>query len=83
MGYTKRAIMLKYRSVCDDCIDRGLHCGLTVGFRLFPTVIWNAYSMMYNLPDLYCQFNAKYAVISSVAAIACTLLATLNAGWPP
>ena len=81
LGYTKRAIMLKYVLYAMTASIVGCIVGLTVGFRLFPTVIWNAYSMMYNLPDLYCQFNVKYAVISSVAAIACTLLATLNAGW--
>lgn len=81
LGYTKRAIMLKYILYAMTASIVGCVVGLTVGFRLFPTVIWNAYSMMYNLPDLYCQFNVKYAVISSVAAIACTLLATLNAGW--
>uniref|UniRef100_UPI00349E6603 FtsX-like permease family protein n=1 Tax=uncultured Ruthenibacterium sp. TaxID=1905347 RepID=UPI00349E6603 len=81
LGYTKRAIMLKYILYAMTASIVGCVVGLTVGFHLFPTVIWNAYSMMYNLPDLYCQFNVKYAVLSSAAAIICTLMATLNAGW--
>ncbi len=26
---------------------------LTIGFRVFPTIIWSAYSMMYYMPTIY------------------------------
>ena len=50
--------------------------GLLVGFYVFPTVIWNAYTIMYDLPALVIQFNWKYALLSSGAAILTTLLTT-------
>lgn len=37
--------------------------------------------MMYELPKLYCLFNARFALFSSLTAIACVLAATLNACW--
>lgn len=79
LGYSKGAIMRKYVSYAMLASVLGSAVGLAVGFTLFPTIIWNAYTMMYTLPKLYCQFNVKFAVFSAGAAIGCTLLATLNA----
>ncbi|MEG2393828.1 MAG: FtsX-like permease family protein, partial [Ruthenibacterium sp.] len=81
LGYQKHSIMAKYVFYAMAASVFGSIFGLLVGFNLFPTIIWNAYSMMYNLPKLYCQFNWPYALIASGAAIFCTLLATLNACW--
>ncbi|MEG2596318.1 MAG: FtsX-like permease family protein [Ruthenibacterium sp.] len=79
LGYKKSAIMAKYIFYAMAASVLGCIFGLAVGFNLFPTVIWNAYTMMYTLPKLYCQFNVPYAIFSSAAAILCTLAATLNA----
>ncbi len=81
LGYSKGAIMAKYVIYAMTATIAGCIFGLSVGFQLFPTVIWNAYSMMYKLPKLYCLFNVPYAAIASGAAIFCTLAATLNACW--
>lgn len=81
LGYTKRAIMMKYVWYALAASVLGSAFGLAVGLRLFPAVIWNAYAMMYNLPKLYYLFNAQFAVFSSAAAILCTLGATLYACW--
>ena len=81
LGYGKGAIMAKYLIYAMTASVAGSAFGLAVGFNLFPTIIWNAYTMMYNLPKLYCLFNVPFAVFSSGMAIACTLAATLNACW--
>ena len=81
LGYSKKSIMAKYVIYAMTATVAGCVFGLLVGFNLFPTVIWNAYSMMYTLPRIYCLFNAPYAAIASGAAILCTLAATLNACW--
>ncbi len=81
LGYSKRSIMGKYIFYAMAASVLGSAFGLLVGFNLFPTVIWNAYTMMYTLPKLYCQFNMPFAIFSAGAAIICTLLATLNACW--
>lgn len=83
LGYKKGTIMAKYVFYAMTATVTGSIFGLLVGFKLFPTVIWNAYSMMYILPDIYCQFNWKYAILGSGAAIFSTLAATLNACWIP
>lgn len=81
LGYSRKTIAFKYGIYAFVATAAGCVVGLLVGFNLFPRVIWNAYSMMYNLPDLICQFNIKYALISSLTALACTMLATANACW--
>ncbi|MEG2082730.1 MAG: FtsX-like permease family protein, partial [Oscillospiraceae bacterium] len=81
LGYSKGTIMVKYLFYALVASVLGSITGLAIGFKLFPTVIWNAYTMMYTLPKLYCPWNLHYALISSGAAIICTLLATLNACW--
>ncbi len=79
LGYSKSTIAFKYMLYAGLASILGSIIGLLVGFKLFPTVIWNAYEMMYTLPPLITQFNIKYALISSLTAILCTLGATFAA----
>ncbi|MEG2193073.1 MAG: FtsX-like permease family protein, partial [Oscillospiraceae bacterium] len=81
LGYSKSTIMAKYIFYALVASVLGSITGLAIGFKLFPTVIWNAYTMMYTLPKLYCPWNLNYALFSSGAAVLCTLLATVNACW--
>lgn len=81
LGYSRYTIASKYILYALIASILGCAVGLAIGFNLFPRVIWNAYGMMYNLPPLICQFNVKFAVLSSGAAIGCTMLATANAVW--
>lgn len=43
---------------------------------VFPAVIWGAYGILYNLPPLVGAFHLPYAVMSSAAAVLCTMVAT-------
>ena len=79
LGYSRGAIMVKYLLYAGAATVCGCVFGLLVGFRVFPTVIWCAYEIMYDLPPLVASFNVKYAALSSSAAILCTMLATLSA----
>lgn len=79
LGYSQSTIAFKYLLYAGLASILGSAIGLSIGFKLFPTVIWNAYEMMYSLPSLITPFNMKYALISSIAAISCTLGATLVA----
>ena len=49
--------------------------------QLFPSIILNAYNIMYDLPVLKTPFNTLFGAIATGTAVACTLLATLNACW--
>lgn len=79
LGYSKGAIALKYAIYAGVATAAGSLFGLAVGFQIFPTVIWGAYGILYNLPPLIIEFNVPYALISSLAAIFCTMLATFSA----
>lgn len=76
LGYGKGKIAAQYLIYVAVATVTGSLFGLLVGFYVFPTVIWNAYTIMYDLPALVIQFNWKYALLSSGAAILTTLLTT-------
>lgn len=77
LGYGKGTIAAKYMIYAGTASIAGSLVGLAVGFWIFPTVIWQAYSILYNLPAIILSFNVKFALISSLAAVLCTSLATL------
>lgn len=77
LGYGKGTIAAKYMIYAGTASVAGSLVGLAVGFWIFPTVIWQAYSISYNLPAIILSFNVKFALISSLAAVLCTSLATL------
>ena len=79
LGYGKGAIALKYVVYAGIATIAGSVFGLLVGFQIFPVVIWKAYAIMYNLPPLITAFQVDYALVSSLAAICCTMLATFFA----
>lgn len=76
LGYSKGSIAFKYVIYAGSATIAGSLFGLAVGFQIFPIVIWGAYEILYNLPPLIIVFNVKYALISSLAALFCTMLAT-------
>ncbi len=79
LGYSRNAIMGKYILYALSASVLGSAVGVVVGLRLFPAVIWNAYTMMYELPSFYYPLNWVFVLGTSGAAILCTLLATTNA----
>ena len=79
LGYSRGAVILKYILYVGAAGVLGCAVGLAVGLHLFPLVIWQAYGIMYTLPDLICRFNPQYALVSSLALILCAVAATLMA----
>lgn len=76
LGYSSGAISSKYLIYAFSASVTGSLLGLTVGFRVFPEVIWHAYGIMYRLPELYTPFNVGYAAFSSLSTLACIMAAT-------
>ena len=77
LGYSRFAISRKY-------LDYGLLpsltgglIGLAIGYTLFPKMIFTAYQIMYQMPDLELRAYTDISVFSVLAAVACTTLATL------
>lgn len=79
LGYSKAAIASKYLFYAFFASIIGSILGFTVGFKVFPTVIYNAYRIMYIMPPITAKFNIFYAVVSTAFAVLATILATFFA----
>mgnify|MGYP000865094296 CR=1 FL=1 len=74
LGYSKISIVSKYFFYANLASLVGSILGLTVGFRLFPWVIFTAYGIMYDLPSVITPFHMDFALYSILAALICTSL---------
>lgn len=79
LGYSKWSIASKYIFYAAFASITGSIIGLVIGFTIFPTVIFNAYGIMYDLPPVILTFNVKYAIMSTMASVLTTTLAALIA----
>ena len=79
LGYSKSAIAFKYLCYAFIASFSGSVLGLLIGFQLFPRVIFYAYSTLYHFPGFSAPFRWDYAAWCTVAAVACTGIATLCA----
>ncbi len=73
LGYTSGAIAAKYMVYALSACFLGAVFGLTVGFKLFPAVIYNAYNILYAMPGsaLLCPFHWDVGLVSILAACLC------------
>ncbi len=81
LGYSRGKIAAKYLLYALAASLAGSAVGMVIGMQLFPSIILNAYNIMYDLPVLKTPFNTLFGAIATGTAVACTLLATLNACW--
>lgn len=79
LGYAKGAILTKYLLYAGTAGILGSVAGILIGQVLFPTVLWNAYSMMYSFPMVDTPFLPKYALPAAAAAVLSVLAATISA----
>lgn len=77
MGYGKAAIASKYLIYALLASLTGGLVGVLIGVQVFPRVIFNAFRMMYILPDFVVEFNGPSAAL----AISGSVLTTLAATW--
>ncbi len=76
LGYTNAAVMKHYMLYAVTAAAAGSIIGAVIGMYIFPWVIIFAYSMMYNISDIYFQlspWNMLLSAGSMVAAIAVTV----------
>lgn len=74
LGYSKGAIAYKYIIYALLATLLGCIIGIGVGYTLFPTVIFNAYGIMYLLPPVTLNFNIGLALAVSLGAIGLTTM---------
>ena len=81
LGYKNFDIALKFLVYAATAGITGTFVGLILGYWLFPTLIYNAYSSLYNLPDIRLNQYAFYTLIASVVALLCTVGPALLASY--
>lgn len=79
MGYSNMHIASKYLIYAAIASISGSILGLLIGFKVFPTVIFNSYRIMYIMPPVITEFNIFYALISTAGAVFATTMAALVA----
>ena len=77
MGYSGLAISRKYLFYGLLPSLTGGVFGLIIGYILFPKMIFTAYQIMYQMPDIELRAYPEISIFSVLAAVACTTLATL------
>lgn len=75
LGYSKVMIAAKYLTYALIAGIIGSILGCVIGMHLFPTVIFNAWNLMYNLPGLVFTPQIPLALISSICVVGVTLIA--------
>ena len=79
LGYSKVAIAMKYVLYALVAGIVGSVIGCLIGMHLFPSVIFYAWNLMYNLPDLQFEIQIPLALQASLSVIAVTIAATIFA----
>lgn len=79
LGYHKGAIAFQFLFYAALASLIGGFLGLAAGFWLFPTVIFSAYLIMYNMPSVLTPFRWDYAAACVAAALLVTAVSSLLA----
>ena len=77
LGYSRLSISRKYigYGLLPSLVGGVL--GLVIGYILFPKMIFTAYQIMYQMPDIELHAYTDISLFSVLAAVACTTVATL------
>lgn len=77
LGYSNSAIVGKYMFYSGSAAFMGAIVGFFAGCKIFPMVIWNAYTMMYDFShDVDYIIDPVLGAVSLVAALLCSMGAT-------
>lgn len=81
LGYGKYDIASKYLSYAFLATVGGSVLGVLIGEKILPYIIIHAYGIMYHnmSTHLVIDYEFKFAMIASVAAVVCTIGATVSA----
>ncbi len=73
LGYSESRIMGKYLFYAGSAAWIGSVIGFLIGSTIFPTVIWNAYKIMYHMGDYELMFDPWLALASLAVALLCSV----------
>ncbi|HCM89377.1 MULTISPECIES: ABC transporter permease [Vagococcus] len=77
LGYSNFEIAQKFIVYAVLASVIGSLLGLVIGFNVFPSVIYNAYGSLYNLPPVIITYYLSYSLQSVVVALLCTVLSSM------
>ena len=82
LGYSDAAIAGKYLFYSGSAAFLGAAVGFFVGCKVFPVVIWNAYTMMYDFSHkVDYVIDPALGILSLGAALICSMGATWSSLW--
>lgn len=73
LGYKNHEIALKFMLYATTAGLLGLLGGLALGYYLFPTIIFNAYGVMYNVDGFINPWYPKYSLAALIVTLLCTV----------
>lgn len=79
MGYGNGQILIKFITYAILATAAGAILGILTGYAIIPPLIYDAYSSLYNLPDMVVQQYPRYTVFAFIAAFLSTVGASLLA----
>ncbi len=79
LGYSKGAIAFEYLFYGGISSFFGAAVGAAIGMSVFPFIIFEAYSTMYNMPSVSLAIHPVYVPLSIAISVLCTAGATLLA----
>ena len=79
LGYSNGNIAKKFIVYALLASLIGSVIGMAIGFTFFPKVIYDAYNIMYIMPPITLFINIPLAIVTAIASIGLTTLATYSA----
>jgi putative ABC transport system permease protein len=79
LGYSRASIVSHYLIYALSASAIGSLIGISIGFRLFPPLIMNAYGSLYAIGDSLTPFNTSLALQASIIAVLFTSAAAVAA----
>ena len=73
LGYSSWYASLKYIYFALFSWAGGVLIGVAIGFYMIPSLIYNAYRIMYQTPDLITQFVMSYALLPLIISFLCSV----------
>lgn len=77
LGFSNWHIYLKNFCYAFLATTLGGILGSLIGFCFIPTVIWNVYTALFQIPTFISEFNFKYAIIGFLCSLFCICGASL------
>ena len=77
LGYSNATIVGKYIIYAGSASILGSIIGVTLGCKLFPAVIFNAYKMAYCMPNILSNIRLEYMLGCMAISLICIIITTL------